>query len=266
MFPISHLLPTMIAATGDTPASMLSDTGRHESQDGGNGDGSAEGRFTQAEVDRLIGERLGRAEDGFKKRHDLDALQAKAVELERMQADSARKDRARKDSDLKRTGDVDKLTAEYDRRLQAKDEAFETAKNVFANHMLDTHARIAATRVADRLHEDAKPLFGALVRDALGVDINVENRDFAVFPVGENGHRAYDSNGDPLTVDGVVQGLLSKHAYLVRASGGGSGAAPSRPTGPRSDFQVAQSRAKDNPNRESMADLLAHIHDGQPNH
>ncbi len=132
--------------------------------------------------------------------------------------------------------------------------------------MLDTHARIAATRVADRLHEDAKPLFGSLVRSALGVEIDVENRSFEVFPVGENGHRAYDSNGDPLTVDGVVEGVLNKHAYLVKASGGGSGATPSRPSGPRSNFQIAHSRAKENPNREAMADLLAHIHDGQTNH
>ena len=94
----------------------------------------------------------------------------------------------------------------------------------------------------------------------------MENRSFDVFPVGENGHRAYDSNGDPLTVDGVVEGVLNKHAYLVKASGGGSGAAPSRPAGPRSDYQVAHTRAKGNPIRESMADLLAHIHDGQTNH
>ena len=246
MLPIMQLLPIIFTATGDTPASTLSHAETYDgSQDGGNGDGGEERQFTQAEVDRLIGERLARAEDGFRRRHDLDALQTKAAELERVQAELARKDRARKDSDLKRNGDVDKLTEEYDRRLQAKDEAFETAKSVFANYIVDTHARIAATRVADRLHEDAKPLFGSLVRDALGVEIDVENRSFDVFPVGENGHRAYDSNGDPLTVDGVVEGVLNKHAYLVKASGGGSGAAPSRPAGPRSDYQVAHTRARE---------------------
>jgi len=221
--------------------------------------GAAEQTFTQDELNRIVGERLARAKTQFEAEHDLPTLTAKAAELDRANADQAEKDRAKADAALLKTGDADKIRADYDARLAAKDDAAAVKEQMFTGKLRDAFANIAMARVADQLHEEAKPTFAGMVRDRLGVTFDVETQKVDVFPVGESGQRAYDAQGDPLTIDATVKGLLEGNAFMRLPTAGGSGSAA--PGGSPTVGQLERSKeiATKHPTRDALAGMLGAI-------
>jgi len=222
---------------------------------GSGGDGSK--TFTQHDVDRMIGERLNRADAQFRKTHDLDGLTAKAGELDGIRSDQAAKDAAKRNADAIKSGDLTKITAEFDERLAAKDTALESAQAMFTGKLREAFGAVHVAKVVDGLHDGAKDQFARMVQDSLGVKFDMETQAVAVYPVGPEGNRAYNANGDPLTIDAVVKGLLEGHPYMRKPAPGGSGAKQGVGGG---NAAVGLDRAKEvaeaNPSRDSLAGLL----------
>lgn len=225
---------------------------------GGNGGGEG-ATLTQEDVDRIVGERLSRAEAAFEKKHDLASLTAKAAELDGIKAKRDEDAEARRLAELAKSGDIDKLRADYDARLAAKDTAFATVVTMTEAKLKDAFGSIAMARVADHLHEEAKPTFAAMVKDRLGVKLDVDTGQVSVYPLGDGGHPAYNASGDPLTIDDTVDSLLKANAFMRKPSGGGSGST-SQPGGePSTGVDAARELAENNPNRDHISALLGAI-------
>jgi len=226
---------------------------------GGDGDDASK-TFTQADIDRVVGERLARAEAQFATKHELDSLKAKASELDALRGEAAKKEQASKDAALVKSGDLDKLRTDYDERLRAKDTALETSQKLFEATLLDTSTQSAMAAVADQLHEGASETFAEKLRGRLGVTFDPETRRATVYPLGESGERAYDASGNPLTIDATVAGLLKAHPFLVKPAKGGSGSTPTPSSPPSDGLDALRDRAAKKPNRENLAAHLgAHI-------
>ena len=230
----------------------------------GNGDGNKQTTFTQDELDTIIGQRLARAEQTFKASHDLVGLTAKAEELDALKGETARKEQERADAALLKGGDADKIAAEYETRLAAKDQAMAVKTQQVTGKLRAAFASIAMARVADQLHEEAKPTFSGMLSDRLGVNFDDEAGEVKVFVVGESGQPALNASGDPLTIYATVDAILSANAFLRKPSPGGSGAPTTPGAQPGSPVTDAAKTAEQNPNHDHLAALLGKIVDTSP--
>jgi|TARA_Y100000034_G_scaffold122165_1_gene167293 hypothetical protein len=251
-----HLLQSFIyRAEGDNGAPSDPPAG-----DGGAGDAT----FTQTDVDRIVGERLARAEATFATKHDLESLTAKAAELDGIHAKAAADKEDRDRAALVRTGDVDKITAQFEERLAAKDTALETVTASTETALKQAYSSIAMARVGDQLHEEAKPSFAALIEKRLGVKFDVETGQASVFAVGEGGQPAYDATGDPLTIDATVDGLLKANAFMRKPAAAGSGAAPAPGGAAPAPASEALQVAEQAPKRDNLVVAMQDIMNAKP--
>jgi hypothetical protein len=249
----AFLTKAAYADDGDNPGST--------NAPGGNGGGEG-ATLTQADVDRIVGERLSRAEAGFEKKHDLASLTADAAELAGIKAKREEDTEARRISELTKSGDFDKLRADYDSRLAAKDVALKTVVSLTEDKLRSAFGAIAMARVAGQLHEEAKPAFAKMITDRLGVKLDVEDGRVSVFPLGDSGHPAYNASGDPLTIDETVDALLKTNAFMRKPSGGGSGSTPTPGGDPSTPVSEAYKLAEATPRREQLSELLGEIVSG----
>ena len=226
--------------------------------------GADDAKFTQADVDRMIGERLARAESTFATKHDLDSLTAKAAELDGQKAQAAADKAERDRAALVKTGDVDKITAEYEERLSAKDTALKTVTTSTETALKQAYSSIAMARVGDQLHEEAKPSFAGLIEKRLGVKFDTETGQASVFAVGEGGQPAYDATGDPLTIDATVDGLLKANAFMRKPAAAGSGAAPAPGGAAPVPVNDAIKRAEETPNKDHLVAAMGAIMNQKP--
>jgi len=241
-----------------------------EDGEGGDGDGDKggdkSGDFTapkdQAALDAIVTGRLARAKDQLKAEWKLDELTAKATELDALKAKAAADDDKRKADDAKKSGDVEKIEASWQAKVKDAIDAHNRDKQTFGAHIRGTEARIAITRVADRLHEDAKPVFAQMLMDSLGVDAEGEGGAWRVYPKDGDGRPAVGADGERLTIDQLTAGFLDKHKYMVKAEnagGGGQTQTGSKP--PEGKVKEAVDRMSTSPTADNIAAGMAAIRD-----
>lgn len=240
-------LSTLYRAEGDDGAPSPSPAGPGD---------TTEKTITQTEFDRILGERLARAEEQFKSRHKLDELSAKASELDSLRAEQDRAKAESRDKALVASGDVDKIKAEFEERIRSKDTAIKSMQDLFTAQIRDVYADLAVSKVSGDLHESAVPMFTEKIRDAIGVTFDLEEKALAVYPVGRDGGRVYD---DELTIDATVKGLLEANAFMRKPAPGGSGATQAGGGEPSNAYEAAKARAAQTPTRDAIAATLVEM-------
>jgi len=188
--------------------------------------------FTQADLDRVLAERLKRAETGHTKQlkalrdalgiDDNADLTGTIAELREQAAKAAQPPKPDKTAEA---------VAEVEKRMQARiaklesDSAARLADMTAKAHttLIDAEVRTLLARVGDRITLDAAPLLDRVLRAQLAVD----EETYRVIPVDAEGHPAMDDRLKPLGTGDVLETLLKQYPSLVRANvTGGSGATP----------------------------------------
>jgi hypothetical protein len=188
--------------------------------------------FTQADVDRVLADRLKRAETAHNKqlkalRDDLGIDDIADLH----ETIATLRDQAVKATQPAKPDKVIEAVAEVERRMQARIAKIETdnamkladvALKAKAT-LIDAEVRTLLARVGERITADAGPLLDNVLRQQLAVDEDT----YRVIPVDTEGHPATDDKLKPLGTGDVIENLLKQYPSLVRANvSGGSGATP----------------------------------------
>ena len=166
--------------------------------------GSGEGKtFTQADVDKILEQRLARERKRFEKMTDgVDIDEAKRVLAEREQAELERqKERGEFENVLKKT-------------VEKKDQMIQSLSSKLQQIQVDGALLNAASSKNAVSPEQVAALLKGQTR--LSDDGQVEILD-------KNGSIRYNDNGELLSVNELMAEFLTANPHFVRASAGGSG-------------------------------------------
>ncbi len=236
--------------------------GGKKGDDGKGSAGEGEKKFTQADLDRHIAERLTRAES-----KSAQALQAKISELgltpeevenfKKWKADSAAAEANKK----KEAGKFDELIKDMQTKTQAQiQEANEnaTASQIRADIFL---AKNTISNIVTKLGGQNIDQITSLVFGSFAVDDNDK-----VIVVDKDENPILDSTGKAHTPESFLQDWLFKNPHFLGSKGGGSGyrntgnaGASGRRTYKRSELQDTTSGFY----KENRADILLALKEGR---
>ena len=159
--------------------------------------------FTQEELDRIVADRVARTKRQYDKRLEgIDLDEARQLLQERQNAEiEKQKERGEFEEILKAT-------------VQKKDQEIATYKQRLAHQLVDGALLEAASRNNAVSAEQVSQLLRGSVR--LSEDGNAEVYD-------ANGTPRYNDQGEPLSVNELVNDFLSANPHFVKASSGGAG-------------------------------------------
>jgi hypothetical protein len=178
----------------------------------GGGTGGADKTFTQADVDRIVGERLKEERD--RKQAPAGMSAEEKAEFDRLK--KAENDRKQKDLEEK---------GRYDAALKSKDDEFETERKTWREekqtlqsvlHERTVRAALIAAASAAGAHKPSQ------IADLLERRVKLTDT-FTPEVLDAKGKPAFKS-GEPMTVDMLVAAYLDEEPHLRKPSGtGGSG-------------------------------------------
>lgn len=159
--------------------------------------------FTQEELDRIVADRVARTKRQYDKRLEgIDLDEARQLLQERQNAEiEKQKERGEFEEILKAT-------------VQKKDQEIATYKQRLAHQLVDGALLEAASRNNAVSAEQVSQLLRGSVR--LSEDGTAEVYD-------ANGTPRYNDQGEPLSVNELVNDFLSANPHFVKASSGGAG-------------------------------------------
>lgn len=159
--------------------------------------------FTQAELDKIIADRVARVERKYEKKlSGIDLDEAQRLMQEKEQAELERqKERGEFEQVLKKT-------------VEKKEQEIMTYKQKLEQTLVDGSILNAASKNNAVSPDQVSALLKGKVR--LSESGNVEVLD-------ENGAPRYSDSGDLLTVDQLVGEFLTANPHFVKASAGGTG-------------------------------------------
>lgn len=196
--------------------------------------GGASKTFTQADVDKILEQRLARERKRFEKMTDgVDIDEAKRVLAEREQAELERqKERGEFENVLKKT-------------VEKKDMTIQSLTSKLHQIQVDGALLNAASTKNAVSPEQVSALLKGQTR--LSDDGQVEILD-------KNGSIRYNDNGELLSVNELMEEFLTANPHFVRASSGGAGSSGNAGGSTQKPSSVAQMLSNwENGGREAFA-------------
>jgi hypothetical protein len=196
--------------------------------------GGASKTFTQADVDKILEQRLARERKRFEKMTDgVDIDEAKRVLAEREQAELERqKERGEFENVLKKT-------------VEKKDMTIQSLTSKLHQIQVDGALLNAASTKNAVSPEQVSALLKGQTR--LSDDGQVEILD-------KNGSIRYNDNGELLSVNELMEEFLTANPHFVRASAGGAGSSGNAGGSTQKPSSVAQMLSNwENGGREAFA-------------
>lgn len=161
--------------------------------------------FTQEELDRIVADRVARANRQFEKK--LEGIDLDEARTLLQQREAAELERQKKD------GDFDRILKQT---VEKKDQEINAYKSRLEQTLVDGALLSAAAKNSAVSPEQVSQLLRGSVK--LSEDGKVEVYD-------NNGTPRYNDKGDLLTVEELVADFLTTNPHFVKASQGGAGSA-----------------------------------------
>lgn len=172
-----------------------------------------EKRFTQAEIDRIVQERIARAKEAERQRADEKLRKLGIDGLDKVDEYAAEQQRKREEQ-LAKEGKYEELYAAERKRAEELEQTYKQRLEAIQQREVDS--RIERELIAAASSSVNPQQVVALLKSRVRYDADTQS----TYVVDEHGNRLTDGSGGYVTTTKLVQDFLSQNPHFAPAAGG----------------------------------------------